>query len=80
MCFRADKLAPSGPAMLEGCDLETCTVVRLYFPAFCEAVPMIDFAQQLQVRRGNSPIGQFRGYMSSLLIRGGFPIGAREGI
>ncbi|CAN0075799.1 unnamed protein product [Ascophyllum nodosum] len=44
------ELPPPGPAMLEGCDLEACSAVRLDFPAFCQAVPMPDFAQQLHER------------------------------
>eukprot|EP00904_Undaria_pinnatifida_P002232 jgi/Undpi1/12009/HiC_scaffold_4.g01708.m1 len=39
-----------GPALLNGCDLETCSSVRLDFHLFREAVPMADFAEQLQER------------------------------
>ncbi|CAM9890244.1 unnamed protein product, partial [Ectocarpus fasciculatus] len=40
---------PGGSSLLEGCDLETCSSVRLDYHLFLEAVPMPDFAKELQV-------------------------------
>ncbi|CAM9839203.1 unnamed protein product [Pylaiella littoralis] len=41
---------PRGAELLDGCNLETCSSVRLDFHLFVEAVPMPDFAKELQER------------------------------
>lgn len=43
---------PGGSSLLEGCDLETCSSVRLDYHLFSETVPMPDFAKELQVGTG----------------------------